>query len=182
MKKNLQSCLLLAAVLLLFSVTKIQAQTAPAVMHQKDMIGDNPTADADIKTVTDFTNTLISGDIDKAKSYLTDKCINYGPGPADSANVAQFVEHWQANYKMESDRKVNFVCESFYVKSGDLKGNWVATWGEYSFTSNGVTVQFPYQCSYHVTNGKIDTSRIYYDQLYIFQKLGYTLTPPAASK
>ncbi|WP_426670646.1 nuclear transport factor 2 family protein [Mucilaginibacter sp. McL0603] len=181
MKKNLQSCFLLAAALLLFSVTKIQAQTAaPTVMHQKDMIGDNPTADADIKTVSDFTNALVSGDIDKAKSFLTDKCINYGPGPADSANVAQFVAHWQENYKMQSNRKVNFVAESFNVKSGDLQGNWVAAWGDYTFTSNGITVKFPYQCSYHVTNGKIDSSRIYYDQLYIVQKLGFTLTPPAS--
>jgi hypothetical protein len=182
MKKTLQSCLLLAAALVLFSVTKVQAQTAAAPMHYKDAIGDNPTAEADIKTVTDFTNALVGGDIDKAKSFMTDKCVNYGPGPADSASVADFVDHWKGNYKMESDRKVSFVSETFNVKTGNLQGHWVASWGDYTFTSNGITVKFPYHCAYHLTKGKIDISRIYYDQLYIFQKLGYTLTPPAAAK
>lgn len=49
---------------------------------------------------------------------MTDKCISYGPAPTDSANVAQFAEHWQANYKTQSDRKVSFVAESFRVLSG----------------------------------------------------------------
>ncbi|HTD41740.1 MAG TPA: hypothetical protein VK671_14020 [Mucilaginibacter sp.] len=182
MKKNLQSCLLLAVALFLFSVAKAQDQTAPATVHYKDAIGDNPTPEADIKTVTDFTNLLVSGDLDKAKSFMTDKCMNYGPGPADSANVADFADHWKGNYKMESDRKVSFVAETFNVKVGDLQGHWVAAWGDYTFTSNGITVKFPYHCAYHITKGKIDISRIYYDQLYIFQKLGYTLTPPAAAK
>ena len=182
MKKSIQACLLLAAALVLFSVAKTEAQTAPAAVRYKDAIGDNPNAEADIKIVSDFTNALIAGDLDKAKSYLSDKCINYGPGPADSANVADFADHWRSNYKMQSDRKISFVTETFNVKVGDLQGHWVAAWGDYTFTSNGKTVKFPYHCAYHVTQGKIDISRIYYDQLYILQKLGYSLTPPAAGK
>ncbi len=179
MKKPFQVCLLLAAAFILFSVTKVQAQTEAKPMKYKDVIGDNPTAEADLKIVTVFTNSLVAGDIDKAKSYMADKCMNYGPGPVDSANVADFADHWKGNYKMQSDRKVSFVAETFNVKTGDLAGHWVAAWGDYTFTSNGITVKFPYHCAYHITNGKIDISRIYYDQLYIFQKLGYTLTPPA---
>jgi len=179
MKRSLQQCLLLAA-LLLFTGTIVRAQTDKKPMHYKDAIGNNPTAEADIKTVTEFTNTLVAGDLDKAKSYLADKCMTYGPGPADSAGVAEFAEHWKGNYKMESDRKVSFVAETFNVKTGGLAGHWVATWGDYTFTSNGITVKFPYHCAYHIADGKIDISRIYYDQLYIFQKLGYTLTPPGS--
>lgn len=180
MKKPFQVCLLLAAALVLFSVTKIHAQNAPASVKYKDVIGDNPNAEADLKIVTVFTNSLVAGDIDKAKSYMADKCMNYGPGPADSANVADFVDHWKGNYKKQSDRKVSFVAETFNVKTGDLAGHWVAAWGDYTFTSNAITVKFPYHCAYHIANGKIDISRIYYDQLYIVQKLGFTLTPPAS--
>ena len=180
MKKPFQVCLLLAAALILFSVSKVQAQTEAKTMKYKDVIGDNPSAEADLKIVTDFTNSLVAGDIDKARSFMTDKCMNYGPGPVDSANVADFADHWKGNYKMQSDRKVSFVAETFNVKTGDLAGHWVAAWGDYTFTSNGITVKFPYHCAYHLTNGKIDISRIYYDQLYIFQKLGYSLTPPAS--
>jgi ketosteroid isomerase-like protein len=183
MKKNIQLCLLMAAALFLFSVAKTQAQSAaPAAYHQKDMIGDNPTADRDIKAVSDFTYAIVSGDIPKVKTLLADKFKGYGPAPTDSASAEQMTKMWQENYKTQSDRKVNFVAQSFRVLSGDLQGNWVSVWGDYTFTSDGKTVQFPYQCTYHVTNGKIDSSRIYYDQLYIVQKLGFTLTPPVAAK
>lgn len=182
MKKILKSCLLIAVSLAVFSIAKVEAQTSNTPTHYKDMVSENPSADADIKIVSDFTNALVGGDIDKAKSFLASNCINFGPGPTDSTNLAQFVDQWQANYKSQSNRQVGFLAATFHVKTGNLQGNWVAAWGDYTFTANGITVKFPYHSSYHITKGKIDVSRIYYDQLYIFKTLGYTLTPPAGGK
>jgi len=64
------------------------------------------------------------------------------------------------------------------VLSGNLKGEWVSVWGTYSFTQDGKNLSFPFQYTARVTGGKIDTDRVYYDRLYIFQTLGYKLTPP----
>jgi ketosteroid isomerase-like protein len=181
MKRSIKLSLLLAAIIFAVSAGKAQAQAAKPI-HQKDMISHNPTADADIKTVTDFTNWLVSGDIDKARSLMADSYKAYGPSPADSTTADQEVAHWKDNYKTQTDRKVGFVAETFRVLSGDLKGNWVSVWGDYTFTSIGKTVKFPYQCTFHVTNGKIDNSRIYYDRSYIYQQLGYTLVAPTGSR
>ena len=68
------------------------------------------------------------------------------------------------------------------MKTGDLKGNWVSLWGDYSFTQNGKDLKFPFQYTARVTKGKIDIDRIYYDRLYILQTLGYKVTPPENNK
>jgi ketosteroid isomerase-like protein len=180
MKKLIQTTMFLALLLFAASVTRAHAQAAPT--HYKDAVGDNPTADADIKTVTDFTNALVSGDLTKAKSLMASNYKGYGPAATDSVNFDQEITGWQENYKTQTDRKVGFVPATFQVLSGDLQGNWVAIWGDYTFTENGKTITFPFHSASHVTNGKIDRNSIYYDRLSILQALGYTLTPPPASK
>ncbi|HEY9001590.1 MAG TPA: nuclear transport factor 2 family protein [Mucilaginibacter sp.] len=179
MKRIPLSLLIALAVLFIFSVDKASAQDK--AIHQKDMIGDNSTADQDDMAVANFTNWLVGGDADKAATLLAPDFKAYGPAPSDSGNTEQLVKGWKENYKTQSDRKVNFVLESFHVKSGDYMGNWVAVWGDYTFTSMGKTVKFPYHCVYKVTKGKINSSRIYFDNLYIVQQLGYKVTPPAGS-
>ena len=64
-------------------------------MHHKDYIGENPTADADIKVVSDYTNAVVSGDLVKAKSLLAASYMGYGPGPVDSANVNKEMQSWK---------------------------------------------------------------------------------------
>ncbi|HEY2581207.1 MAG TPA: hypothetical protein VGI43_05355 [Mucilaginibacter sp.] len=181
MTRTIKLFLFLAATIFAASTIRAQAQTA-APIHQKDFIGENPTADADIKTVSDYTNWIVAGDADKAKGLLAAGFKGYGPAPIDSVTADQEIAAWQENYKNTSNRKVDFVTETFRVLSGNLQGNWVSTWGDYTFTESGKTVKFPFQCTYHVTNGKIDISRIYYDRTYILMQLGYTLTPPPAAK
>jgi len=68
------------------------------------------------------------------------------------------------------------------VLSGNLKGEWVSVWGTYSFAQDGKNLSFPFQYTARVTDGKIDTDRVYYDRLYIFQTLGYKVTPPEKEK
>jgi ketosteroid isomerase-like protein len=178
MKKIIQTSMLLAVLLFAVSVTRAQAQAAPA--HYKDFVGDNPTADADVKTVTDFTNALVSGDLAKAKSLMSADYKGYGPAATDSVNFDQEIAAWQQNYKDQTDRKVGFVTVTFQVLSGNLKGNWVAIWGDYTFTESGKTITFPFHSSSLVVNGKVKENVIYYDRLAILQGLGYTIMPPAA--
>ena len=159
---------------------KVKAQSANnAQPSYKDMIGENTNAETDLKVVSDFVNALTSGDLVKAKSLLADGYKGYGPAPTDSSTVEQTMSNWQENYKTQSDRKFGFVSETFRVLQGNFKGDWVSLWGDYTFTQTGKTVTFPLQYTAHVTNGKIDTDRVYYDRLYIMQSMGYTLTPPA---
>jgi len=170
----------LFATLMAFSITAAKAQSASQDVKYSEMVGENPNAEADIKTVSDYLNTLlVAGDVDKATAMLSANYMGYGPGPDDSVNLQTTTDDWKQNITRQQNRKVNFVAETFNVKSGDLSGHWVSTWGTYSFTQDGKDIKFPFQYTAHVTNGKIDQDRVYYDQMYILKTLGYTITPPS---
>lgn len=179
MKKTITTGFLLATLMIATSITPVKAQSTSTQMQYSDAVGENPDADADIKLVSDYINTIIAGDVDKATSMLASNFMGYGPGPNDSSNLQQTADSWKKNYTTQQNRKASFVAETFNVKSGDLAGHWVATWGTYSFTQNGKDIKFPYQYTAHVKDGKIDQDRVYFDQLYILQTLGYTITPPS---
>ena len=183
MKKTIRLCLLFATLLLPVLLTRAQAQSTPASQPRyKDLVAENSNADVDIKVVGDFLNSLVSGDLEKAKSLLTEKFKGYGPAPADSSTAEETINSWKGNYITQSNRKVDFLPATFMVLSGNLKGEWVSVWGTYSFAQDGKNLSFPFQYTARVTDGKIDTDRVYYDRLYIFQTLGYKVTPPEKEK
>jgi ketosteroid isomerase-like protein len=165
----------MAITLALFSATTLcQAQT-PAY---KDNVVQNPNAEADIKVVGDYVKALVSGDLDKAKTLLAPNFMGRGPSQLDSANTEKTVANWQANYKVQSERKVGFVTQSHKVLSGNYEGTWVSLWGTYTFTQMEKTIQLPFQLTAKVADGKIVSDRIYFDNLSVARQLGYKLTPP----
>jgi len=180
MKTTKTTCLILASLLFGISSTNVQAQTTDATSaYQKENIKENPTADQDTKVLADYTNALlVSGDLDKAKSFLADNFNGHGPGVNDSATAEQVIATWKENYKTQTNRKVNFVENSWLVTDGIYKGKWAVMWGEYDCTVDGKDVRVPFQTTAHIVDGKIDYSVSYWDNLSIFQSLGYTLTPP----
>jgi ketosteroid isomerase-like protein len=183
MKKTIRLSLLIAILLLTVFSTRAQAQTTPSSQSSyKDMVVENPNADADIKLVGDFLNYLVSGDLDKAKSLLAENFKGYGPSPTDSTTTEQTINNWKENCEVQSNRKVGFMPTTFRVLSGDQKGDWVALWGNYSFTQDGKNISFPFQYTARVTDGKINLDLIYYDRMYILQTLGYKVTPPEIVK
>ena len=169
--------------MLIAFATSIQAQDTPAAQPRyKDVVAENLDAEADMKVVSDYNNALISGDTNKVKTLLADNYMGHGPAQKDSSTTAQTIKRWEQNYKTQTDRKTTFVTQTFKVLTGNLKGNWVSLWGDYTFTSLNKTVTLPYQYTARVADGKIQRDRIYYDALSIFTQLGYKLTPPAADK
>ncbi|GAB3326251.1 hypothetical protein ACFQT0_13615 [Hymenobacter humi] len=182
MNKKFTVALSVASLLLAVATLSVQAQTKTATpARYKDEVEANPTADADIKVVSDYINMMVAGDAAKAQLLLASNYKGYGPSAADSFNTEKVMSNWKQTYATQMNRKLSFVYETFRVKSGKLKGNWVSIWGDYSFTQNGKKAGFPVQYTAHVTNGKIDADRIYYDRLFVLQTLGYKVTPPAAA-
>ena len=160
-----------------------QAQNAPAPRY-KDMVAENPTAEADMKTAGDLVNALVSGDTGKAKELFAPGYVGHGPARLDSANAEQSIARWQSNYKTQLNRKVGFITQTFKVLQGNLKGNWVSMWGDYTFTdaNTSKTITFPFQYTVQVANGKVVNDRIYYDVMSILTQNGYTVTPPEIAK
>jgi ketosteroid isomerase-like protein len=157
------------------------AQTPTPQPSYKDNVVQNPNAEADMKVVGDYVKALVSGDLDKAKSLLAPNFIGRGPSQLDSANTEKTVANWQANYKIQSDRKVGFVTQTHKVLSGNYKGTWVSLWGTYTFTQAEKTIALPFQLTTKVADGKILSDRIYFDNLSVVRQLGYKLTPPDAA-
>jgi hypothetical protein len=144
----------------------------------KESIADNPTAEADIAVVTKLMNSLIEGNFEQARTLLAPGFKSAGPSPDDNFTAEQALEDWKGKNARQTDRKVSFVANTFRVTTGKLKGNWVSTWGNYTFTQNGKTITVPYQYTARVKDGQIEEDRIYYDKLYILLQLGHTLRPP----
>ena len=179
MKKHLTPTLFCAALLVSATTRTAQAQV-PTLPPQRTLIGDNPTADADIQTVHSYLNALLAGDTDKAKLLLADTYRGYGPGAADSTTRDQEMAKWQQAAKRQLNPKVALWGQtSFLVKVGPLRGTWVATWGTYTCTQAGKTIQVPFNVMDHITKGKIDMERSFSDDLAPLLALGYKLTPPA---
>lgn len=168
----------MVAIFSLFFSTIIMSQTQPA---NKDVVVQNPNAEADMKLVGDYVRSLVSGDLDKAKSLMDPNYIGRGPSRIDSANVEKTLSNWRANYKTQTDRKVTFVTNTHKVLSGGFKGVWVSLWGNYTFTQAGKTITFPFQLTSKVADEKIMSSIIYFDNLYVATQLGFKLTPPDAT-
>lgn len=158
-----------------------QAQNTPSY---KEMVVENPNAEKDIKLVSDYTNAVISGDHEKARSLASPTYMAHGPAATDSANIDQTLKNWAEGNKINLNRKSRFVSQTFRVVSGPLKGDWVSQWGDYTFTSavTGKTITFPFNYTAKVANGKVLGDRIYFDNLSILQQLGYKITPPETVK
>ena len=181
MKTKFRFPLVALAASLLFICASAQAQNTPTPRY-KDVVVDNPTAEADMKVVSDYINAIVSGDLVKAKSLLSGNFMAHGPARSDSSTVEQELARWTENYKNQTDRKVSFVTQTFKVLSGNLKGNWVSLWGDYTFTQAGKTIKFPFQYTANVADGKIMSDRIYYDVFSIYTQLGFKVVPPDVAK
>src|SRR5678815_3841806 len=113
MKKTKTTCLIVASLLFGISSTNVQAQNTDAnstVYHHNDFNKENPTADQDIMVLEDYANALlVSGDLEKAKSFLADNFKGYGPAVTDSATAEQVIASRKEDLKTQSNRKLNFV-------------------------------------------------------------------------
>ncbi len=176
--KKLRTRLLKASIVFLFLAVGQITYSQNKELSYKDNVVENPEAEADIKIVSDYVNALVNNEMAKAEKLLAEKYIGYGPAVNDSINKQENINSWNQNHKVRTNQKVGFVTQTFRVLQGNLQGDWVSQWGNYTFTQNGKEVKLPYQFTARVSNGKIDRSTIYFDNLSVLLQLGYTVTPP----
>ncbi|SHE38091.1 Ketosteroid isomerase-related protein [Cnuella takakiae] len=176
------SILLLLALMTATLQTMGQTPTQ-ASFNYKELITDNPNPERDVQIVSAYVNAIVAGELDKARELMASNFKTSGPGPMDSADREKELNNWQERYKIQTNRKTNFIWQTFRVVSGDLKGNWVSVWGDYNCTMNGKNIRVPFHNVCHLTDdGKIDREISYWDNLAVYQALGYTLVPPKQPK
>ena len=86
---------------------------------------------------------------------------------------AEIIAGWIANHKVRTNQKNDYVKHTWRVVEGEYLGDWVAVWGTYSYTQNGVDIELPYQFTAQVDEGKIQRSIIYYDKLAVNKAMGF---------
>ena len=174
-----------AALWLTAVTTPAQAQASAKAVHSKSLAakaGVTPPTEADLKLAGDFIRDLVvSDDPGKVRNLLTASYKAYGPGNSVRTGD-ETIKYFQNNAKTNSNRKVEFVTAPVNLKTGELQGQRVLVQGVSSYTTGGKDVRIPFVCFVHVTNGKIDQSTLYYNQVEAMMASGYTISPPAASK
>lgn len=175
MKKILNVSVLTTLLLLVFAM---QLSAQDNAVSYKDVVVENPEPEVDMKVVVDYVNFCANGKLDELRGILSDNYMAYGPGAKDSVNTEQLINQWKENYKVQSNRKVTQITQTFRVLSGNLQGDWVNLWGTYNFTQNGKDLTLPFQLTAQVKDGKLERSTIYYNEVPLLLELGFTLTPP----
>ncbi|MFK7834216.1 MAG: nuclear transport factor 2 family protein [Winogradskyella sp.] len=141
-----------------------------------DTVKLNPTANEDLKVVTDYMDALMTNDMKKVGRLLADTYVGNGPSTDDKQTKAEQIASWTETHKVRTNNKNSYVVNTWRVLSGDYKGDWVSVWGDYSYTENGKDVKLTYQFTANIEDGKIQNSIIYYDNLAIAKQMGYELT------
>jgi len=142
----------------------------------KETVTENPTAEEDLKVISDYINALTNNKMTVVSGLLADDYVGTGPSNEDTETKAEQIAGWKEAHKVRTDQKNDFVVNTFRVLDGDLKGDWVSVWGTYIFNQEGVAMTLPYQFTALVENGKISRSIIYYDRLAIREAMGFELT------
>lgn len=153
---------------LLLSSALAQAQNA-LPLH-KDLVSDNPNADADIKLYLTYINAWAKNDSVTVRQLVSSTYMGYGPSLSDSLSFEQLMEGMRGK-----PRPINVkydLLHSFIIKQGPMKGTWVEAWGTQYTTLAGKSVRFPFHYVSQVANGKILRDIVYFDMKDIDRQKG----------
>ena len=135
--------------------------------------------DAELQSLMDdYTQLWNGGDIELINTLYTEDCVRHNADVLDSNGPDEIKEFVEWVYNVYPDFKVTFdepmkfkgriviFFKATGTNDGPLNENMPATGVAVSFT--GVDVS-------KIENGKFKEEWVYYNQLYIYKQMGYTL-------
>jgi len=138
-------------------------ETAEETLRQYDISANE---EANIQMAIDFVNAAVSGDADKAGAVAHSEYWDYGPGAKDSMNLDDFLSAWTETSAARTEQDPGIVATTaLTVNEGDLAGDWVNMWGNYSAKQGDYTFDVPWHRVFFIQEGKIVMSRSWYDRL-----------------
>jgi len=160
-------------VLLLFSCT----QQNPPVTKE----AEKTKADENIALVKKYMAAYEAEDIETMKSLSDDSLVIVGPGHKDLLGYKEYYEDWVPGiFDREDSRHYNVITMTqISTQQEGIAGDWVLCWADFSYFDLGTqkTVKFPIHFASLVKDGKIKMIARYYDQLDIYNQLGFELKP-----
>jgi hypothetical protein len=119
-------------------------------------------------------------------SLLADNYIGYGPSVNDSTNKADAINSWKFNADnlYESIKYTRHKEIAVSVKEGEALGDWVLNWAYLTikYKDGRGPVNLWVNAAYRIENGKIVSSRTFYNEADVLRQLGYTIEPPKSNQ
>ncbi|TXD51334.1 hypothetical protein [Polaribacter sp. IC063] len=165
--------LLLAINTILYSCQpKVAAAETPKELAAYEV---SPNEETNVKIVSSYINALLTNDQETAKSLVGDGFMNYGPSSKDSLDIKGVIQYWDNIYKARSNQDSGIIATtSLRVNEGNLAGEWVHVWGNYSANLNNsdYTYNLPFHSAFVIKDNKIVRTQTWYDNLSIALDLG----------
>ena len=116
-------------------------------------------------------------------SLLADNYVGYGPSVGDSVNKEDAIKNWKYNADnlYESIKYTRHKELAATVNEGEAIGDWVLNWAYLTikYKDGRGPVNIWVNAVYRIENGKIVSSRTFYNEADVLRQLGYTIEPPA---
>lgn len=162
-----------------------EKEVTPEVVEKARLYDISPNEEANMALVNSFIDAIITNKPEALKGLVTDDYMFLGPSAKDSVNVDQLAANWAVVDSLRSNQDPGIiVMTSLVANEGDLKGDWVHVWGNY--TANVKGSDFSYNVPWHqvhqVVDGKIARTRTWYDRLDSALDMGTVVPAPAKKK
>jgi len=135
-----------------------------------------------ISVVQKYIEAVQSKNVDAMTALLADDYIGYGPSYSDSINKKDAIANWKnvsenLYESIEYTRSFNFAAK---LTEGPRPGDYVADWSslKIKYKDGRGPVYLNVNAVYRIENGKITTSRTFYDEADVYRQLGYSFVPP----
>ena len=121
-------------------------------------------------------------------SLLADNYMGYGPSVGDSTNKADAISNWKYNATnlYESIKYTRHHELAVTVKEGDedALGDWVSNWAYLTikYKDGRGPVNVWVNAVYKIENGKIVSSRTFYNEADVLRQLNYEMVPKQPSE
>jgi hypothetical protein len=135
----------------------------------------SPNEKANLKIANDYLQALLTNDQEKAKSLVGEGFMSFGPTNKDSLNIEGVTAYWGKIAENRSNQDLGIsAATSLRANEGNLAGEWVHLWGDYSANLNDS--DYVFDLAWHgvfmLKDNKIIYGRTWYDSLSIALDLG----------
>ncbi len=134
-----------------------------------------------IAVVEKYIKAVENKDAQTMTDLLADNYIGYGPSVADTVNKAQAMENFKYVVenlydKIEYQRTINIAAK---ITEGPNPGDFVSDWARLKITykDGSGPVFLHMNAVYRIEDGKITTSRTFYNEADVLRQLGYDFVP-----
>jgi hypothetical protein len=145
-------------------------------------------SDEDVALVNKYFTAIENHDTAAMSSVMADNYKGYGPSIGDSAGKSEALENWKYNFDhyyatIKYNRYQN-IASTITENDNAEPGEWVSNWAYLSvkYKDGRGPIYLWVNSVYKIENGKIQKSRVFYNEADWLRQLGYRFIKPIKKK